>query len=107
MSEEAPQQPPDTSPAGEDPPVSGELLPARREPEARPIERLDTVAVPAPVVAATGGFLAGFAALVFVRILRGGRRSGGVKLGRGRRGGSLDVAASRSFLVDVHVLNKR
>lgn len=89
-------------------PVAGELLPARREPQARPIERLDPVPVPAPVVAATGGFLAGFAALVFVRILRGGRRSGGgIKLGRGRKGRSLDVAASRSFLVDVHVLNKR
>jgi hypothetical protein len=30
-----------------------------------------------------------------------------VRIGSRRRGQKLDIAASRSFLVDVHVLNKR
>lgn len=85
-------------------PVSGELLPVPAEPRARPIERMEPVPVPAPVVAATGGLVAGFATLVLVRLLRGGRRSRGIRLGRGRRG--LEVSGSRSFLVDVHMLKR-
>ena len=80
--------------------------------EARPIDRLEAQ-LPAPVVAATGGFLAGVAAWVLVRVLRRrrlrpGRRAGAAAVGRGRRRGEgrLEVAASRSFLVDVHVLRR-
>jgi hypothetical protein len=53
--------------------------------------------------------LAGIGALVLVRVLRNGlRRQPAVRIGgRGRRGAKLDIATSRSFLVDVHVLNKR
>ena len=67
--------------------------------------------LPTPAVAATGGFLAGIATLVLVRILRrsahrrGPRR--GVGLRRSRRGDrSLEIAGSRSFLVDVHMLKR-
>ena len=74
--------------------------------EARPIDRPESPAVPAPVVAATGGFLAGIATFVVLRVLRGRPRAG-IRLGRRRRGPrSLEVAGSRSFLVDVHVLKR-
>jgi hypothetical protein len=62
----------------------------------------------APVVVATGGLLAGIGAFVLARILRHSvERPRAVRIGRGRRGAKLDIAASRSFLVDVHVLNNR
>jgi hypothetical protein len=65
------------------------LLPALRTPGA---------------VAAAGGFVAGAAVLATARALRTRRR-----LRKGRRGkavGSRNVVASRSFLVDVHVLGR-
>jgi len=67
------------------------------------------VSVPATVVAATGGFLLGVAAFVLVRVLR--RPSAGRALAR-RRGKlaakqrGVDVQATRSFLVDVHLLKR-
>jgi hypothetical protein len=73
--------------------------------EARPIERPALAALPAPVVAATGGFLAGVATFVLVRMLRRPRRSA-LKLGGRKRGNRLEIAGSRSFLVDVHVLKR-
>jgi hypothetical protein len=88
-----------------------ENLPVLAAPEARVIERPKPEPMPlaAPVAAVTGGALAGLGAMVLVRILRNGlRRQPAVRIGgRGRRGAKLDVAASRSFLVDVHVLNRR
>ena len=79
-------------------------------PEPRPLERRypRIAALPAPVVAAAGGFLAGVATFVLVRVLRRptrvtARRSS--RLGRRRRD-SQDVVASRSFLVDVHLLKR-
>jgi hypothetical protein len=90
------------TPAGQA--VSGELLPVPA-PEARPVERPEA-ALAAPVAAATGGLLAGFMTIALVRVLRGARRSrGAVRLG-GRRGKGLEIAGSRSFLVDVHVLKR-
>jgi hypothetical protein len=80
-------------------------LPVLAEP--RPIERRPPVSLPAAVVAATGGFLLGVATFVLVRVLRRPRPAS-VRLGRGRgRARRVDVAASRSFLVDVHVLRDR
>ena len=78
-------------------------------PEARPLERpTPTMRLAAPAVAATGGLLAGFATFALVRILRTGLRQGRMlRLGRRRSRAKLDIVASRSFLVDVHVLNKR
>jgi hypothetical protein len=79
-------------------------------PEPRPLERRypRIAALPAPVVAAAGGFLAGVATFVLVRVLRRPSRAPArraSRLGRRRRD-SQDVVASRSFLVDVHLLKR-
>jgi hypothetical protein len=76
-------------------------LPVLAEP--RPIERRVEVSLPAAVAAATGGFLLGIATFVLVRVLR---RPKPVALRLGRRRKS-DIAASRSFLVDIHLLKDR
>jgi hypothetical protein len=78
--------------------------------EARPTEldRLRPVSVPAAVAAATGGFLLGVATFVLVRVLRRPRGSRALRRRATRRNGQkVDIAASRSFLVDVHLLDKR
>jgi hypothetical protein len=77
--------------------------------EARPIEPVrEQSSLAAPVAVATGGVLAGLATFVLARVLRNGvRRRPAVRIGSRRRGTKLDIATSRSFLVDVHVLNKR
>ena len=76
-------------------------------PEARVIERpAEPLPLSAPVVAATGGVLAGLATFALVRVLRNGLRRGpAIRLGRRRS--RLEIAGTRSFLVDVHVLSKR
>ena len=60
------------------------------------------VALPAPVVAATAGFLAGVATFVLFR-LRPSRRK--LRVGA-RRGKKIEIAESRSFLVDIHLLKR-
>jgi hypothetical protein len=81
-------------------------LPVLAEP--RPIERRREASLPAAVVAATGGFLIGVATFVLVRLLRRPRTTASLRLRRGgRRGKRVEVAASRSFLVDVHLLKDR
>jgi len=77
-------------------------LPVLAEP--RPIEPRRDVALPAAVAAATGGFLLGVATFVLVRVLRR-PKSTVLRLGRGRK--RTEIAASRSFLVDVHLLKDR
>ena len=77
-------------------------LPVLAEP--RPIERRPEVSLPAAVAAATGGFLIGVATFLLVRILR---RPKPVALRLGRRRKKTDITASRSFLVDVHLLKDR
>lgn len=65
--------------------------------------------VPATVAAATGGFVLGVATFLLLRVLRrpaaarslAGRRTRVV----GGRGGP-EIASTRSFLVDVHVLKR-
>ena len=80
-------------------------LPVLAEP--RPIDRPREVSLPAAVAAATGGFLLGVATFVLVKVLRRPQPAR-VRLGSGRRRGKkVDVAASRSFLVDVHLLKDR
>jgi hypothetical protein len=81
-------------------PVS-ENLPVLAEP--RPIERRPPVSLPAAVAAATGGFLLGVATFLMVRVLRRPKPVG-LRLGRRRKS---DIAASRSFLVDIHLLKDR
>ena len=73
----------------------------------RPVEPSPAASLPAAVVAATGGFLLGVATFLMVRVLRRPRSAAAVRLGRGRRGRRVEVAASRSFLVDVHLLKDR
>ena len=81
-------------------------LPVLAEP--RPVERAREASLPAAVVAATGGFLIGIATFVLVRLLRRPQAAASLRLGRGRRRGKrVEVAASRSFLVDVHLLKDR
>lgn len=66
------------------------------------------VSLPATVAAATGGFLLGVVAFVLVRLLR---RPSPARLARRRRRliarrRGVDVEATRSFLVDVHLLKR-
>jgi hypothetical protein len=77
-------------------------LPVLAEP--RPIERRPAVSVPAAVAAATGGFLLGVVTFLMVRVLR---RPKPVALRLGKRRKKTDIAASRSFLVDIHLLKDR
>jgi hypothetical protein len=80
-------------------------LPVLADP--RPVQRTPDVSLPAAVAAATGGFLLGVATFVLVRLLRR-PRAATLRLGRGAgRGKRVEVAASRSFLVDVHLLRDR
>jgi hypothetical protein len=76
--------------------------------EPRPIDRPRELPLPAAVAAATGGFLVGIATFVLVRILRRPRPAASLRLSRGRgRRKRVEVATSRSFLVDVHLLKDR
>jgi hypothetical protein len=87
-------------------PEDARPLPVLAEP--RPIERPREASLPAAVVAATGGFLVGVATFLLVRLLRRPRRAASLRLGRGRgRGKRVEVATSRSFLVDIHLLKDR
>ena len=76
-------------------------LPVLAEP--RPIERRVEVSLPAAIAAATGGFLVGIATFVMVRLLRRPRPVA-LRLGKRKK---TNIAASRSFLVDIHLLKDR
>ena len=77
-----------------------EVRPVEAEPPRTLAERI--VALPAPVLAATGGFLVGVATFVLFR-LRHPRRK--VRVGK-RSGTKIEIAESRSFLVDIHLLKR-
>jgi hypothetical protein len=94
---------PDASP---DPQRQADVRPLPVLAEPRAVERPRERPLPSAVVAATGGFLAGIATFVLVRLLRRPRSAASLRLGR-RRGKRVEVAASRSFLVDVHLLKDR
>jgi hypothetical protein len=72
--------------------------------EARPIERRPPVSLPAAVAAATGGFLLGVITFLAVRVLRR-PKSAMVRFGGRRK--KTQIAGSRSFLVDIHLLKDR
>ena len=61
------------------------------------------VTLPAPVLAATGGFLVGVATFVLFRLRHPRGRK--VRVG-GRSGKKIEIAESRSFLVDIHLLKR-
>jgi hypothetical protein len=83
-------------------------------PEARPVEvqpaplvRSRLADLPAPVIAAAGGFMVGMATWVLVRLIRRDRRTPVAIRGRKRRQQrGVEVATTRSFLVDVHLLKR-
>ena len=88
---------------------STELAEVRSLPVLAEPRVLDKPAPPAlPVVVAVGtiGFMAGVLAWTLVRVLRRPRDTPAVRaLGRRRRRG-IEVAGTRSFLVDVHLLKR-
>jgi hypothetical protein len=86
-----------------DPERQAEVRPLPVLAEPRPLERRPEVSLPAAVAAATGGFLLGIATFVLVRLLRRPKPVA-VRLGRRKKA---DIAASRSFLVDIHLLKDR
>lgn len=91
------------------PAVSGETVAHPIEPEPREMIEWRPGALAAPAVAAAGGFLAGVVAFVLVRVLR--RRAEGAPARRARNGmrrrrGEPEISASRSFLIDVHLLKR-
>jgi hypothetical protein len=76
--------------------------------EARALDRPQPVSMPAAVVAATGGFLVGVATFLLIKVLRRPRgRAMASRRRKSRRGEIVEVAATRSFLVDVHLLKDR
>ena len=79
-----------------------DATPVEREPRA-----LDAIRdLPAPVLAASAGFIAGVVTLTAVRVLRALRHPSRILPSR-RKAAKIDVAATRSFLVDVHLLNRK
>jgi hypothetical protein len=86
-----------------DPEHGAEVRPLPVLAEPRPIERRVEVSLPATVAAAAGGFLLGVVTFVLVRVLRRPRPVA-LRLGRRKKA---DIAASRSFLVDIHLLKDR
>jgi hypothetical protein len=59
-----------------------------------------------PAVAAVGGFVAGVVALVTLRTARNRRKVRRLRNGKRREIGKRSVVATRSFLVDVHLLER-
>jgi hypothetical protein len=81
-------------------------LPVLAEP--RRVERPHGVSLPGAVAVATGGFLVGVVSFVLVRVLRRPRSAAALRLQRGGgRARRVEVTASRSFLVDIHLLKDR
>jgi predicted phage tail protein len=90
-----------TIPEQQEEPVSGELVAARTE-AIEPAKPAGQVAAQAAAVAATT-FVAGAGLAAVVR----GRRSRKLSRRLGRRRKDLPIVATRSFLVDVHMLDPR
>lgn len=90
-------------------PPNGQNRPLPVLAETRALDRPQPVSVPAAVMAATGGFLVGVAAFLLIKVLRRPRagRAMASRRRKSRRGESVEVAATRSFLVDIHLLKDR
>ena len=88
-------------------PQQGDVRPLPVLAEPRPLDRSLEVSLPAAVAAATGGFLLGVLSFVLVNVLRRPKPAR-LRMGTGgRRGKRVEVTASRSFLVDIHMLKDR
>ncbi len=78
------------------------------EPRPLPARRISTQLVAAQAAVGAASFVAGAAAVVVVSRRRAARRGIVRGRGRGRRGKrGPDIASTRSFLVDVHLLDKQ
>ena len=113
---------PADSAQGRPEPVDGELVPAEEggvaevrhlpvpvDARGAEVARPRPISTPAAVAAATGGFLLGVATFVLIRVLRRPSAARGLARRRSRldaRRRGVDVQATRSFLVDVHLLKR-
>ncbi len=102
--------------------IDGQLVPSEDEQvsdarplpvvaEARPATPVVAAraSLPTTVAAASGGFVLGVTAFMLLRVLRRPGAAGSVARRRKRliaRRRGVDIAASRSFLVDVHMLKR-
>ena len=100
--------------------IEGELVPEEQVVEARPLPVAAgaqpgtamvtrKVSLPATVAGASGGFMLGVAGFLLLRVLRRPTAARSVARRRRRllaRRQGVDIAASRSFLVDVHLLKR-
>jgi hypothetical protein len=91
------------------PPEAREVEATRPLPERRPSSELGAWRgeVRNAAIAAAGGLVAGAATVAAARAARGGVRGSGRGLLLSRRKPDRQVIASRSFLIDVHVLGNR
>lgn len=98
-------------------PVEGELVAEVRHlpvpaPGVQPGMELDRprpASLPATAAAATGGFILGVAAFMLLRVLRRPSAARSISRRRARvlaKRRGVDVQATRSFLVDVHLLKR-
>ena len=91
-----------------DPEHEAEVRPLPVLAQPRPIEPARPASLPATIAAATGGFILGVTCFLLVKVLRRPRAAQALRIGGGRgRGRRTEVAASRSFLVDIHLLKDR
>src|SRR5215218_1074159 len=96
--------------AVEEPALEGEVVPeqaGRPLPErARPADLELRDGVKSAALAAAGGIVAGLATVAMAKAARGAgtRRAVSKAMRRQRNGRPANVVASRSFLIDVHVL---
>src|SRR3954462_10363934 len=81
-------------------------VPATR-PSAAPVAVQAAAVAGARVAAGAGGSFVAGAGIVALMKGRRARKSSAFKLGRGRKAQKLEIVGSRSFLVDVHVLDLR
>jgi hypothetical protein len=90
----------------EDETLDGELVPddqGRPLPVKRASAQIEPVQVAGAALAAAGGIVAGAATVAAVRAARGGSRRRPARKRSQRQAG---VVASRSFLIDVHLLDR-
>jgi len=88
--------------------VEARVLPAVADAEPATAIATRKVSVPATVAAAGGGMALGIAAFMLLRVLRrpNAARSVAKRRKRMQAKRGVEVAASRSFLVDVHLLKR-
>lgn len=77
--------------------------------EPAPIERIASAPVAVQAAAVAGaGIVAGASAILLAKgAVRRRSRGGSIRLGGRRKGQRLDVVATRTFLVDVHLVDRR